>query len=109
MAVVRSKLVKYRISAIDPKLGERLVWEIQLIRNRWEDRRDWCIMAKQAGFTDISLTRVNPTKVVRESATTPKQRKPDVQLNSDIAREGLKLLDQILADRRAKAAKAGKR
>lgn len=102
MAVVRSALVKYRVSGIDPKTGERLVWEIKLIRNSREDKDKWCIMAKEAGFTDLSLTRVNKAKVDRVPATTPKR---DMQLNSDIARKGLELLDQILAARRAKANK----
>lgn len=97
---VRSRLVKYRASGINPDTGERDVWEVSFIGNSREDRNFWLIMAKEAGFTEISLTKVVPPKTDKPH----KLRNSEIVLDPDIAREALKLLDSLIAARKAKTA-----
>lgn len=103
--VKRSRLVTYRASAINPDTGERDVWDVYIQANRREDRADWEIMANEAGFTEISLTKVVPPKSDKKNETgTPRnpRMKPKVD-KAEIARAGLALLDSILAARKGQS------
>ena len=94
---IRSKLANYRARAKNPKTGEWDVWEILLNPANPDDLRSWRIMATSGGYTNISLTRV------KSSITTKSDNKPKPD-SADIAREGLKLLDAILAARKGQKA-----
>jgi len=93
---IRSKLANYRAKAMNPKTGEWDVWEVLLNPANRDDMRDWHIMAKSGGYTNISLTRVTSPNMSK-SDNKPTTLKPDM---ADIAREGLKLLDAIIAARK---------
>lgn len=95
---VRSRLVKYTASGINPDTRVRDVWEVSFIGNNPDDRRDWLKMANAGGFKDIKLIRKPTAAKAASDASAPK---PDM---ADIAREGLKMLDALIAARKAKAA-----
>lgn len=94
---IRSRLVKYRASGIDPKSGNRVSWVVWLRGNIKSDARDWRVTAAMGGFTGIKLERVNSDNP-RNATKAPNA--PEL-VNSDIAREGLKLLDALMAARKA--------
>lgn len=93
---IRTKLANYRARAQNPETGEWDVWEVLLNPGNPDDQRDWRNMAASGGYTNISLTRVKSPTSTHSGTSAPK---PDT---ADIAREGLKLLDAILAARKAK-------
>lgn len=93
MGKIRSRLVKYAVKAQDrANPGKWQEWEITLQGNRIrEDRTDWLKTASPY-FSDITLTRVTTAKKRKDAAIASK---------ADIARQGLALLDQILASRKS--------
>lgn len=118
---IRSQLARYRASGMPPKdpnsakTPERVFWDIWLIPNRKEDRRNWLQMAHMGGFTDIQLTRY---KSDSSGFTTQEAKKPQnrtklrntpegiLLANAEIGRQGLEMLDAIIAARKAKAGKS---
>lgn len=91
MGKIRSRLVKFAVKAQDRENpGNWQEWEITLQGNRIaEDKADWLKTAAPY-FSDITLTKI----------TAAKKRQDEVKASkADIAREGLALLDKILANR----------
>lgn len=91
---IRSKLAKYQASGIDPQTGIRVTWEVLLRPDNSDDRNSWRKMAATGGFTDIKLNKVSTTKNRTSSANH------NIQVDPDIARQGLELLDRLIAARR---------
>ena len=91
MGKIRSKLVAFVATAKAPNSDTWEQWEIGLQGNRIpEEKRAWLAMAHTGGYRDIKLTRVTTAKK-REEAV--------IQSKADIARQGLAILDEILAKR----------
>lgn len=92
MGQIRSRLVKFIVTAREPNSDKWVQWEISLQGNRIrEDREDWLNNARKY-FQDIKLTRVTKAHQAKKAAE---------QSKADIAREGLRLLDEILASRKS--------
>lgn len=91
MGQIRSKLVTFTVTAKEPNSDNWVQWEISIQGNRIaEDKADWLKTAREY-YTDIKLTR-------KTKAQKAKERK--IQTKAEIAAEGLKLLDSILAGRK---------
>lgn len=95
MGVIRSRLVVFTVTAKDRESGKLEQWEIKLQGNRIrEDKADW-LKSAMPYFSDITLTR--HTKGNADKATKSAEK-------AEIAREGLKLLDQLIAARNGQSA-----
>lgn len=92
--LIRSRLAKYQASGIDPKTGKRVTWEVLLRPGNSEDRNSWLRMTATGGFRDVKLAKLT---------TTVKRTSGPKTIDPDIARQGLELLDRLIAARRAKS------
>ena len=89
MSKIRSRLVEFGVTAQradDPDNWEH--WTIKLTLNNPDDRRNWLEMAEKSGYRNIRLVRV------KADTSSTKSNK------ADIAREGLRILDELLAKRK---------
>lgn len=89
---IRSRLVPFTVTARLGKSDTWFQWDITLQGNRIpEEQREWLEMAHKGGYHSIKLTRKNAA-AMRQEAT--------IKSKADIAREGLRILDEILAKRK---------
>lgn len=94
MGQIRSRLVTFTVTAKDRESGKTEQWEITLQGNRIrEDRADWLKNANRY-FSDIELTRHTQNQIAAQYNKANKAAQRE-----EIAREGLKLLDQLIAAR----------
>ena len=95
MGKIRSRLVTYVVRAKDretPNSDNWVQWESTLQGNRIaEDRADWLKNATPY-FSDITLTR---------KSTAQNRKKAAIASKADIARDGLRILDELLASRKS--------
>lgn len=88
---IRSRLVPFTVTAHEGNSDNWVQWEITLQGNRIrEDKAEYLEMARKGGFRDVRITRVTAASTAKKAA---------IQSKADIAREGLKILDEILAKR----------
>jgi len=93
MGKIRSRLVTFTVTAKRDDSDKWEQWEIKLQGNRIpEETREWRKMAQSGGYRDIKLTRVTSAQTKKKAA---------IESKADIAREGLAILDRILASRKA--------
>lgn len=95
MGKIRSKLVTFTVTAKEPNSDNFVQWEIKLQGNRIrEDREDWLKGAREY-YRDIKLTRKSTAQTARVNR---------IKTKAEIAAEGLKILDQLIAARTGQTA-----